>query len=192
MSNTAQNLPEFTPAKKPSYEVNNLKKRLYELLKKDEKLSKGVSFSFVVLSCAAQAQYERAINELDMVHVGLEDYKEFEVRARRYIDHSKSLVEAIKLKFTACMSEQASKSVQKELGDKIIDHFHELRKSVRAIEKIQKSVRSQDMSSTALFLRIFFFSVLMMFIAYTAFFVYPDFRVYLQDKVYSQLLWTAP
>jgi len=192
MGEAAQNQSELVPAKKQSYEVTILKKRLYDLLKKDEKLSKGVSFGFVVLNCIAQGQYDRALTELEMVHVGLEDYKEFEVRARRFVEHSKSLVEAVKIKFNACTSEQVSKTTQKELADKIVDHFMELRKSLMAIEKIQKSVRSKDMSSTSLFLRVLFVAIVAVFITYTAVYVYPDLHFYLQNLVYSKLLWAPP
>lgn len=191
MSEALKNFNE-QEVSKPSFEVTTLKKRLYELLKKDERLSKTTSFGFVVLACTVQGQYERALTELDMTHVGLEEYKDFEVRARRFIEHAKSLVGAIKVKYEICTSEQVSKGKQKELANTIIEHFIDLRKSIIAIEKIQKSVRAADMRSTLFFIRAIFVAIIVVFTTYMFLYTFPELSDLSKSVVFSWMEWELP
>jgi hypothetical protein len=177
---------------KQSFEVTNLKKRLYELLKKDEKLSNTGSFGFVVLSSIVQGHYERAKAELDMVHIGLEEYTDFEKRARRFIEHAKSLVVAIKIKYELCNSEQVGKTKEKELANIIIEHFVDLRKSIIAIEKIQKSVRSSDLKSTTYFLKILFFAIAAIFLMYSSYYAIPQLEDLANSKILGFFHWSIP
>jgi hypothetical protein len=177
---------------KQSFEVVNLKRRLYDLLKKDEKLSNTSSFGYVVLSSVAQGHYERAKVELEMVHIGLEEYTDFERRARRFIEHAKSLVVAIKIKYDLCASEKVGKAKEKELANTVVDHFVDLRKSIIAIERIQKSVRSADLRSTANIMRVLYFSVVAIFIVYSAYNVFPQFRDIMNSKMFSFFHWEIP
>lgn len=149
-------------------DIRNLEKRLAELLEQDGNRTNKISFGFTVLSCVAHGSYERALAELDSVGRGLEDYPIFERKARRYVTHSKSLVSAIKVKHTIGMSANVNKAKQKELSDKIAEHFVDLKRAIITIEKIQKGVRGEDLSSTLMFFRTCFFSLLAIFLVYGA------------------------
>jgi hypothetical protein len=189
---TLAKIAKASDGPKQSFEVVNLKRRLHELLKKDEKLSNTGSFGYVVLSLVAQGSYERAKLELEMVHIGLEEYTDFENRARRFIEHAKSLVIAIKIKSELCASEKVGKAKEKELANTVVDHFVDLRKSIIAIERIQKSVKSADMRSTAAVLRVFFFCVVAVFIAYSAYNVFPQFKDIVNSKAFNFFHWEIP
>lgn len=150
------------------FDIKHLEKRLAELIELDQKKNK-VSFGFLVLTCVAHGQYERAFAELDSVGEGLEEYELFEARSRRFVEHAKSLVAAIKTKHMVGKSPHVNKSKQKELSDRIAEHFMDLKRTIIVIEKIQKSVRTEDLSSTVIILKTAFVSCLAIFIAYTVY-----------------------
>lgn len=149
-------------------DINNLEKRLAELLEQDVPGSR-ISFGFSVLSNVARGSYDRAIAELDSVGVGLEDYRLFEFRSRRFVEHAKSLVVAIRAKHTVGKSSNVNKSKQKELSDKIAEHFVDLKRTIIIIEKIQKSVRAEDLSSTIFFFKTCFVAAVAILSAYAYF-----------------------
>ncbi|MCC6137233.1 MAG: hypothetical protein IT287_01265 [Bdellovibrionaceae bacterium] len=140
-------------------DIRHLESRLASLMEAREGTQDAhISFGFTVLSCVAQGNYERALNELEYVGVGFEEYRLFKVRTHRYVEHAKSLVSAIRVKHMIGRSAHVNKSKQKELSDKIADHFLELKTTIVIIEKIQKSVRAEDLSSTIYFVKTLFYS----------------------------------
>lgn len=160
---------ENTPGgQKISAYVKGLEKRLAELIEQDARKGQ-ISFGYVVLTSVAQGNYERATKELDAVGIGFEGYPAFEIRSRRYIEHAKGLVLAIKTKNEVGKSPHVNKSKQKELSDRITEHFVDLKKALITIEKIQKSVRSADLSSTIYFFKTCFYSAAAIFVLYTIF-----------------------
>ncbi len=172
-------------------DINHLEKRLAELLEQDVPGSR-ISFGFTVLSSVARGQYDRAIAELDSVGIGLEEYRLFEFRARRFVEHAKSLVVAIRAKHAVGKSANVNKSKQKELSDKIAEHFLDLKRTIIIIEKIQKSVRSEDLSSTILFFRTCFCSVAFVLGVYAFWNVYPDLEAFSFRDLFSFFFWEWP
>ncbi len=161
----------LVPASGPGAErvaegIKNLQKRLHSLIENDNFKNK-ISFGSVVLKSVAQGGYDRALRELEMVGDGFEAYPAFAIRTQRQVEHAKSLVFAIKTKHEVGKSAHINRSKQKELSDKITEHFVELKKTLINIEKIQKSVRSSDLSSTTLFFKSAFYSVAVVFLVYT-------------------------
>ncbi len=152
-----------------AFDIRHLEKRLAGLIERDEKDKSRISFGFVVLTCVAQGQYDRALLELDAVSHGFEEYPAFEVRARRFIEHAKGLVSAIRTKHQVGKSPHVNKSKQKELSDRITEHFVDLKRTLIVIEKVQKSVRATDLSSTILFFKTCFFALVVVFLFYTAY-----------------------
>jgi hypothetical protein len=166
---------ENTPSgQKINAYVKGLEKRLAELIERDER-SGRISFGYVVLSSVAQGNYERATKELDSVGVGFEGYPAFETRSRRFVEHAKGLVLAIKTKHEVGKSPHVNKSKQKELSDRITEHFVDLKKTLIVIEKVQKSVRAADLGSTVYFFKTCFYSLAAIFIIYTIY----------QNSIYS-------
>ena len=154
----------------------SLEERLEELIE-EEAVRSHISFGFVVLNSVVQGNYERAFSELKNVGKGLEEYSEFERDARRYVDHSKSLVSAIKTKRTICQTPQINRSKKRELNERIMSHFVELKKSIICIEKIEKRVKYEDFSTTMIFFKTVFYSFVAIFIGYVVIEVYPEIAV---------------
>ncbi len=141
-------------------DIKHLEQRLASMLESGEAATPSrVSFGFTVLSCVAHGNYERALSELEHVGVGFEDYALFAVRTHRHIEHAKSLVAAIRIKHMIGKSPHINKSKQKELSDKIADHFLDLKRTIVMVEKIQKNVRAEDLSSTLLFVKTVFYAL---------------------------------
>lgn len=165
--------PQQEAALKAYNDIKHLEKRLASLIESREGQRDGnISFGFAVLSSVAQGNYERALNELDAVGVGFEEYILFKIRTHRFVEHAKSLVAAIRVKHMIGRSAHVNKSKQKELSDKIADHFLELKNTIVIIEKIQKSVRAEDLSSTIYFLKAFFFSVAIVVVVSGAYYAF--------------------
>lgn len=139
-------------------DIKHLEQRLASMIDTAEG-SNSISFGFTVLSCVAHGNYDRALKELDCVGDGFEEYVYFKVRTTRFVEHAKGLVAAIRVKHMIGKTPHINKSKQRELSDKIADHFLELKRTIVMIEKIQKNVRAEDLSSTIIFMRTFFYSV---------------------------------
>lgn len=165
-----QQSPDASPATndKVAFSITNLENRLSSLIDVSENKNR-VSFGYVVLTCVSQGQYDRALLELDSVGQGFEEYPAFEIRARRFIDHAKGLVSAIRTKHQVGKSPHVNKSKQKELSDKITEHFVDLKRTLIVIEKVQKSVRAKDLGSTILFFKTCFFATVVLFLCYTVY-----------------------
>ncbi len=157
---TAQKSPQQEAALKAYNDIRHLESRLASLIENGEGgRSAYISFGFTVLSSVAQGQYDRAMEELESVGVGFEQYRLFKVRTHRYVEHAKSLVNAIRIKHMIGRSTHVNKSKQKELSDKIADHFLELKTTIVMIEKIQKNVRAEDLSSTIYLVKTVFYAI---------------------------------
>lgn len=152
----------------PSFDFKGLEKRLSALIEK-EGGTVNLSFGYVVLSSVVHGQYDRAQKELENVYGGFEAFPQFIVRSKRFVEHAKGLVTAIKTKHEVGKSPHINKSKQKELSDRIAEHFIDLKKTLMTIEKVQKSVRASDLSSTIYFFKASFYSFLAVFVAYTIF-----------------------
>lgn len=153
---------------KTGFDNTSLQQRLADMIEQEYRKN-IISFGFIVLSSVAQGQYERALKELEHVGEGFEEYPAFEIRARRFIEHAKGLVSAIKTKHEVGKSPHVNKSKQKELSDRITEHFVDLKKTLIVIEKVQKSVRATDLSSTTMFFKTCFFAAVIVFLFYTAY-----------------------
>jgi hypothetical protein len=153
-------------------DIKHLEARLASLLETGEGGYAQVSFGFTVLSSVAHGNYERALAELESVGEGFEEYKLFKVRTHRYVEHAKSLVAAIRVKHMIGRSAHVNKSKQKELSDKIADHFLELKTTIILIEKVQKSVRAEDLSSTIYFVKTLFYATTFVILVSGMFYAY--------------------
>ncbi len=155
-------------------DIRHLQSRLASLLESRETNGdkQSISFGFTVLSSVAQGNYERAFAELESVGEGFEQYRLFKVRTYRFVEHAKSLVSAIRVKHMIGRSAHVNKSKQKELSDKIADHFMELKNTIVMIEKIQKSVRAEDLSSTIYFVKTLFYSTAFVILVSGAIYAY--------------------
>lgn len=160
-------------------DIKHLEKRLASLIEGQELQEKPshISFGFTVLTSVAQGNYPRALAELESVGVGFEAYTVFGERTHRHVEHAKSLVNAIRTKHMIGKSPHVNKSKQKELSDRIADHFLELKSTIVMIEKIQKSIRAEDLSSTIYFVKTVFYAAAFVVICAAAMYVYEYLEV---------------
>lgn len=164
--------PQQEAALKAYNDIRHLEARLASLMESQQGSDAHISFGFTVLSSVAQGNYERALGELESVGEGFEQYRLFKVRTHRYVEHAKSLVSAIRVKHMIGRSAHVNKSKQKELSDKIADHFLELKTTIVMIEKIQKSVRAEDLSSTIYFVKTLFYASALVVLVSGMFYAY--------------------
>lgn len=154
-------------------DIRHLEQRLASMIDTAEGGSSSrISFGFTVLSCVAHGNYDRALRELECVGDGFEEYALFKIRTQRHIEHAKSLVAAIRVKHMIGKTPHINKSKQKELSDKIADHFLELKRTIVMIEKIQKNVRAEDLSSTLFFMKTVFYAVAAVLLFASGLYVY--------------------
>lgn len=165
----------------------NLEKRLEAILQEEGPKSR-ISFGFMVLQCVVQGNYDRALTELDSVEKGINGYPEFKEKAERYVEHAKSLVLAIKTKKTIGMSPHINRSKQKELGDKITEHFADLKRCIIIVEKIEKGIRAKDLGSTILVFKVIYYSSAAIVIGMLLNFMRPDLGVSFFDII-SYFFW---
>lgn len=155
-------------------ETSNLQDQLEDLIQEKSERGSG-SFGYMVLNSVVQENYDRAMAELKSVTKGLDNYPDFGKQAQRFITHAKSLVNAIKTKRSISGSPHVNKARKKELTEKITEHFIELRRCIVTIEKMEKRVRVADLSSTIIFFKAVFGSLVAITVALFWIWVYPEF-----------------
>ncbi len=123
----------------------------------------GLTYGHAILAAVVYEKYEMALKELETLLSLRQDYPDFGEKAGRYIQHAKSLVRAIKAKRAVGKLPHVSKSKQKELVSTLSYHFHELRACILNIEKVERYVRKEDISSTRWFMMSLFWSLALVF-----------------------------
>jgi hypothetical protein len=76
------------------------------------------------------------------------EYPQFKERIERYVAHSIDLIHAIRAKRRFPGLGNLTIAKQQELGDKFREHYNELQKVLKKIEKIQIELRLEDIRST--------------------------------------------
>ena len=134
----------------------------------------GLTYGHSILAAIVYEKYEMAIAELENLLSLRNDYPDFGERAGRYIQHAKSLVRAIKAKRAVGKMPHVSRSKQKELVATLGIHFNELRTCILNIEKVERYVRKEDISSTRWFMIALFWSLAAVFMAAMVLACFPD------------------
>jgi len=118
----------------------------------------GLTYGHAILAAVVYEKYEMALAELETLLSLRIDYPDFGEKAGRYVQHAKSLVRAIKAKRAVGKLPHVSRSKQKELVATLGIHFSELRTCILNIEKVERYVRKEDISSTRWFMVALFWS----------------------------------
>ena len=150
----------------------------------------GLTYGHSVLAAVVYEKYDEAIEELENVLNLRVDYPSFRVRAGRYIQHAKSLVRAIKAKRSIGKLPHVSRAKQKELMNTLTIHFNDLRNCVINIEKIEKKVRREDLSSTRWFVVTTYWTIFALFIFSVVWFVLPTYFIAIH-AVFTDMLQTV-
>lgn len=114
---------------------------------------KDNSFTNEVLAIVVSRSYGRALKQLKAYVEVKSSYPNFRFRTQRYIDHAESLINAIRAKRGIPGFETLSKSRQREIQEKTTQHFEELRRTLKKIERIEQSLRMNDVRSTVWVIR---------------------------------------
>lgn len=156
--------------------TNHLEGLLKEGIKGDdgESDSVGLTYGHSILAAVVYERYEMAITELETLLSLQTDYPDFGQKAGQYIKHAKSIVRAIKAKRAVGKLPHVSRSKQKELVATLGIHFTELRTCILNIEKIERYVRKEDISSTRWFMISLFWSIALVFFVAMMRAAFPD------------------
>lgn len=149
----------------PSVDYNQLEHERANLVAQEfeQRLARRVKggssgFRYVVLHCVMSKNYDEAFKEIEGYVSEKKDFPIFQTRTAPYVRHCKDLISAIRNKreFPALGALAVAK--QKELFDKVIEHFDELKSVLKRIEAIGYEVQLDDIRSTTIFLKSFVYS----------------------------------
>lgn len=101
-----------------------------------------------VLTHVTEERYEDAIAEITRVLASKPQYPDFLKRAERYGQYSIELIEAIRAKRSFPGWNALNMSKQKELFERALLHFEDLKVTLEKIEVIDHEVRIEDVRST--------------------------------------------
>lgn len=116
-------------------------------------LGKADSLRYNVMIFIKETNYERAILELRNYFEKPSEYPNFRKRIERYIQHAVDLVRAIEMKRNFPGVDRLTIAKQQDLKLKIKQHIDELVICLRKIERVEKSLRHEDIRSTVLVIR---------------------------------------
>lgn len=108
------------------------------------------SMRHTILSYVASENYDRAIQELQKYIDSKTEYPQFKARAERYSSYATDLVNAVKAKRSFPGLQSLSMSKQQDLFDKAMEHFDDLKVTLKKIEQIDREVKVEDVRSTVL------------------------------------------
>lgn len=101
-----------------------------------------------ILSLVVEENYDRAIADLEAYIDSLPDYPQFKERAHRYVSHSVELIHAVRAKRSFPGWNALNMSKQRDLFEKALEHFEDLKLTLTKVEVIEKEVRIEDVRST--------------------------------------------
>lgn len=101
-----------------------------------------------ILRRVATEQYDGAVDDLKGYIESKADYPQFKERAERYLNYAVDLVNAVKAKRSFPGMQHLSMSKQQELFDRAMEHFEDLKATLKKVESIEHEVRLDDVRST--------------------------------------------
>lgn len=117
------------------------------------------SIQKLVLGFIVEEQYDDALQVLEQHIDSKPEYPDFKKRSERLIQYSIELVRAIKTKRSFPGWDALNMSKQKELFEKSLEHFDDLKTTLQKIETIETEVRMEDVRSTVWVIRVLVYAV---------------------------------
>jgi hypothetical protein len=102
----------------------------------------------LVLSAVVEEKYDKAISNLSGYMSSKPEYPEFKERCERYAEYAAELIQAIRTKRSFPGWNALNMSKQKELFERALHHFEDLKATLVKIEVIEREVRMEDVRST--------------------------------------------
>ncbi|MEQ1723850.1 MAG: hypothetical protein ABL930_11790 [Pseudobdellovibrio sp.] len=126
-------------------------------------LGRPDTLRYNILTMVINEEYDRAIRALKEFIETDSDYPNFRMRIERYSMHSIDLIYAIRTKRNFPGLSALTRTKQQELKDKFREHFKELRFIMKKIEDCLEELRLNDVRSTNIVVKSFWFSLLVVF-----------------------------
>lgn len=101
-----------------------------------------------VLTLVAEERYDEALVEIKKYAASRPEYPQFAERAARYLSYSEGLINGIKAKRSFPGVHMLSMSKQQELYERAMQHFDDLRATLKRVEAIEREVKLEDLRST--------------------------------------------
>ena len=107
-----------------------------------------------ILAMVTGELYDRAISALKDHLNSKDEYPQFKERATRYVDYAADLINAIKAKRSFPGLQNLAMAKQQELFDRSMEHFEDLKITLKKIEQIDAEVRIEDVRSTVVVVKV--------------------------------------
>jgi len=117
------------------------------------------SMRHTILAYVASENYQRSIDELKRYVADKDAYPQFEVRAQRYYSYAIDLINAVRVKRSFPGLQNLAMAKQQELFDRAMEHFEDLKVTLKKIEQIDREVRLEDVRSTVMVVKAIIYSV---------------------------------
>ncbi|HMN68004.1 MAG TPA: hypothetical protein PKC28_05645 [Bdellovibrionales bacterium] len=131
---------------------DTLRRKLMESQRKE--VTRIDSVRGAVLGSVVSENYDRAKEDLETYVEMKTAYPGFQERCERYVQHCVELIQAIKTKRNFPGLATLSLAKQQEIHAKVIEHFEELKRNLRQIEKVEREHKLADVRSTVWVLRM--------------------------------------
>lgn len=128
-------------------------------------LGRPDTLRYNVLLYVSKEEYDRAIKVLKEFIEKDSEYPNFKLKIERYASHSKDLIFAIRTKRNFPGLSGMTLTKQQELKVKCKEHFSELSMVMQKIERCMEELRLDDVKSTKIVVRSFWFALLTVFLA---------------------------
>lgn len=112
-----------------------------------------------ILTHVTEERYEKAIEDLLRALDSKPQYPEFKKRSEKFGQYCIELIHAIQAKRNFPGWNALHMSKQKELFERALLHFEDLKATLEKIEGIESEVRMEDMRSTVWFIRALCFAI---------------------------------
>lgn len=128
-------------------------------------LGRPDTLRYNILTMVINEEYDRAIRTIKEFIETDSDYPNFRLRIERYSMHSIDLIYGIRTKRNFPGLSGLNRTKQQELRDKFKEHFTELRFMMKKIEDCIEELRLNDVRSTNMVVKSFWFSLVVIFAA---------------------------
>lgn len=117
-----------------------------------------------ILAHVSSENYQGAIDDLKSYVDSRHEYPQFRARSDRYLSYAVDLVNAIKAKRSFPGMQHLSMSKQQELYDRAMEHFEDLKVTLKKVEQIEREVKLDDVRSTVWVVKASIYSIFAMLI----------------------------
>jgi hypothetical protein len=119
-----------------------------------------------ILTAVVEEKYDAAIARLEDYVKSKPEFPEFSERCSRYAEYGVELIHAIRTKRSFPGWNALNMSKQKELFERALHHFEDLKATLTKIEVVEKEVRMEDVRSTVWVVKsvVYAVSALLLFI----------------------------